>query len=975
MHLNSIRMVGFKRYLDTTIEFGPGLNIFYGPNEAGKSTLHQAIITGLYGLSRRSDANLLRTREEARSWQEVPECLIELDYEADGSRFLLNRDMLSGKVELYEMGSSGGRSLLTANREEIDAAIVRQTGVEDAYVFNRTVSVCQADLAEAADMERIGSNIESMFAGADAITATDAAEFLDKNVRKPLRKVRNESPGRLDKLTERLETLITEIERARGEDRRREELGEKIENLERRLPVKDSRLRELTELLHKSEAKRKIDEELESRQTQFHGLQERIRKIEECERKLQELQEALRDMGTLTLFDPDQLDSARTELERARADLEAKASACAARIQSMQKRLKAAEEISAEIALIQQQIDEFGKLAAEEELDVLDGHRRELADKVRAAAEHVQEQEERLERIKHSLWGLEQFASKYPELGDAWRLQSEWQRLELRKDEHKRALDHARLALASHEEHRPPPTFGHLLKEMPLPAAALALMLAAVTTAHGYLRFVLLGVAVAVGAWWTVWKTKRRSRREQWRADHKRLQNEVSEAESRWREICDAIAEFTQKIGVNEENVSSFISEYRSNQEDLRSLRRENEQCLKDLEHSRNARDEAEKESRRLAETYNCGSIPVLRDRISQVRNLRREIDKLSERLAGVLGLEKLGEREEMLLSAREILAELNDQKHRIEKEQMDHAHRESEFLQRTSCDDILQLAERTRRLRALLSEKEKLTASMDAHAAGKTLDQLINDQNALTLEIKVARTRLEQDFSGFEPTAEQHEFWRKEKERLENELPQLSTDLTAARTELTLLEEHASTSPAELEGEKAFIEAEIERGDFTVTACNYAMAVLREVDREHHDIYVPKLEQESGRHFNKLTGGAYATVNLADKWPRGLMAVDTTGRMVDADKLSRGTVDQLYFSLRLALAGALSGRTAIPMILDDPFVNFDADRLEQALNTIAGLAADGRQVLYFTHSPHAATREQQWRQQGISVNCVRLGN
>jgi len=975
MRFNSLRMIGFKKYLDTAIEFGPGLNVFYGPNEAGKSTLHQAIITGLYGLSRRSDANLLRTREEARSWQEVPECLIELAYEAEDGRFVLCRDILSGRVELYRVADDGRRELLTANREEVEAAIARQTGVQDPYVFNRTVSVCQADLGEAADMERIGSNIESMFAGADAVTAADAAEFLDKHVRKPLRKVRNESPGRLDQLTERLETLISEIEKARAEDRQREALRERIDSLERRLPVKESRLEELTELLRKSEAKRKIDEELEAHQSQFHSLQERIRKIEECERKLGEIEESLRDMGTLTLFDPDQLDTARGELERCRSDLEAKASACANRIQSMQKRMKAAEELSSEIALIEQKIGEFGKLAREESLDVLDAHRRELAEKVRSAAEHVQEQEERLERIKHSLWGLEQYASKYPDLGDAWRLQSEWQRLELRKDEYRRALDHARSALGNHEEHRPPPTFGNLLKELPLPAATLALIVAAVTVVEGYLRFVVLGVALGIGAWWTVWKTKRRSRREQWRADHKRLQNEVSESERNWREICEAIGGFTEKIGVDEEAVPAFISEYRSNQEDLRSLRREHEQCLKDREQSRNARDEAEKECRRLAETYNCGSLPMLRERIAQVRSLRQEVAKLSERLAGILGIEKVGEREEMLLSAREILAELNDEKARIEKEQMDLARRESEFLQRTSCDDMLQLAERTRRLRALLAQKEKLNAAMEAHAAGKTLAQLTSEQSALTLEIKVARDRLEQDFSGFEVTTEQHEFWKKEKERLEAEIPQLSTDLATARGELAVLEEKASTSPAELEGEKQYIESEIEQGDLVVTACNYAIEVLREVGQEHHDIYVPQLEKESAGHFNRLTGGAYVSVDLMQKWPRGLVAVDAAGRKIDADRLSRGTVDQLYFALRLALASTLSGRTFVPMILDDPFVNFDADRFEEALKTIVSLARDGRQILYFTHSSQVAERESEWRNSGVDVNCIRLGD
>jgi|GEM_PF-4164882 len=974
MRFNSVKMVGFKKFLDATIEFGPGLTIFYGPNESGKSTLHQAVITGLYGLSRKADANLLKTKDDARSWQDLPECTIEVDYSVQDGRYVIRRDIGAGKVELYGVDEGGDRSLISANAKEIEKTIAEQTGIEAPYVFNRTISVCQADMAEASDLDRIGSNIELVFAGEAAVTAAEAAEFLDKKVRKPLRKVKNESPGRLDKLTERLESLITEIEKARAEDLRREELAERIDTLQHKLPQKRSRSAELAEFLEKSAAKKRVEDDLEESRRRFNNLQERIRSIEDCTAKLQQLEEDMEDLGAITLFDPDQLDTARTDLERTRAELEAQATACADRIQNMQKKMKTAEELSGEIALLEQKIGDFGKLAGEADLDGLDSRRRDLAEKRRAAGEHVGEQKDRLEHIEHSLWGLEQFAKKYPDLGDAWQLQMQWQRLELRKDEHRRAMERTKTDLADHEDHRPLRAFGGIWTELPRPLGILALAVVAFVSGTVIVKIPLLGIAAGFVAWWIIWKTKRRSRREQWKAHHRRLQGEVSQAEERWRQISNDIAEFTSKIGVGEDEIGTFIEEYRSNQDNLKSLRREYEQCVRDRNRSVATRDESEKESRRLAETFACTSLPELRDRITELRDLRGEADKLGERLAGVLGLDKVSDREEMLLSARGTLAEFNDQKGRIEKDQMDLAHRETEFLQRTSCDDILQVAERTKRLRAILAARDKLTATMEAHSGGKTLEELQNEQNNHMLDVKVAVAKLEEDFAGFDVTAEQSEFWRKEKERLETEIPDLSESLTEARTQLAMLEEHASTPPAELEGEKAFVESEIKRGDFIVIAGDIAIDVLREVEEEHHDIYVPKLQSESAEHFGRLTGGAYRGVDLEDKWPAGLAAIDASGRKIDAEKLSRGTVDQLYFSLRLALASALSGRTSLPLILDDPFVNFDSDRFEEALKTIVSLAQAGRQVVYFTHSSDLAAREGDWQEQGINVHCVKLG-
>lgn len=974
MRFNSVKMVGFKKFLNSTIEFGPGLTIFHGPNETGKSTLHQAVITGLYGISRKADSSLLKSREDARSWQNLPECMIEVDYSVEDKRYLIRRNVVGGKVELYAVGDDAERSLLSGNREQIEKIIADQTGIEDPYVFNRTVSVCQADIAQASDLGRIGSNVESVFAGVAAVSASDAAEFLDKNVRKPLRKIRNESPGRLDQLTDRLESLMTEIERAREEDRRRDELAERIEDLERRLPARRARLEELTQLITKSEARKDITQELEDARRRFANVEERIRGIDDCTRKLDDLQQEMRDLGAITLFDPDQLDAAREELERARADLEARATACDDRIQGMQKRMQAAEELSGEIALIQQQIAELGKLASEEDLDSIDARRRELAEKLRAATDNVQQQEDRLERIEHSLWGLQQFADKYPDLGDAWQLQSRWQRLELRKDEHKRALEHARATLEDHEDHRPPPTFGNFFIEMPLPLGFVGILLTALLISRTYISIPLAAVALGVAVWWTVWKTRRRSRREQWRGDHKRLQGEASEAEENWRDICTEISEFTGKIGVPESDVATFITEYRSNQDDLKSLRREHEQCVKDRDNAVSTREECEKESRRLAERFGCTDLPDLRDKVTRLRTLRQEAEKLGERLAGVLELDKVTEPQEMLLSAREIMAELNDNKGRIEKKQMEHAHRETEFLHRASCDDILQLAERTRKLRAILANKDKLAATMEAHAGGKTLEELKNEQSNHTTDIKVAMSKLEEDFAGFDATVEQTEFWRKEKDRLEKEIPELAESLTVASTELLLLEEHACTPPAELEGEKDFIESEIEHGDLVVTACELAVDMLREIQDEHHDTYVPMLQKDAGEYFGKLTRGAYNAVDLEENWPGGLIAVDDAGRRIEAEKLSRGTVDQLYFSLRLALANALSGKTPLPVILDDPFVNFDSDRFEEAIATIISLVQQGRQVIYFTHSPQLARRQEEWSEQGIDVRCVELG-
>jgi uncharacterized protein YhaN len=63
---------------------------------------------------------------------------------------------------------------------------------------------------------------------------------------------------------------------------------------------------------------------------------------------------------------------------------------------------------------------------------------------------------------------------------------------------------------------------------------------------------------------------------------------------------------------------------------------------------------------------------------------------------------------------------------------------------------------------------------------------------------------------------------------------------------------------------------------------------------------------------------------------------------------LSGGAIDEFYLAFRLALAGLLFGDKRPPLILDDPFVNFDSIRLTATLNFLKTLASD-YQVIIFT--------------------------
>ncbi len=91
------------------------------------------------------------------------------------------------------------------------------------------------------------------------------------------------------------------------------------------------------------------------------------------------------------------------------------------------------------------------------------------------------------------------------------------------------------------------------------------------------------------------------------------------------------------------------------------------------------------------------------------------------------------------------------------------------------------------------------------------------------------------------------------------------------------------------------------------------------------------------------------------------------TDEFVEIESLSQGTIDQIYFALRIGLIDAMADNINIPLILDDSFVHYDGGRLVQMLEQLAGLS---RQIIILT----CHHREKDvFERLGVQYNYVEL--
>lgn len=137
-----------------------------------------------------------------------------------------------------------------------------------------------------------------------------------------------------------------------------------------------------------------------------------------------------------------------------------------------------------------------------------------------------------------------------------------------------------------------------------------------------------------------------------------------------------------------------------------------------------------------------------------------------------------------------------------------------------------------------------------------------------------------------------------------------------------------------------------------------YSIQIARESIQRTKLVYykerVPRVLEVAEAYFKYITEQQYVKIVLNEK--NGIMVQDISGQWFYVNEISRGTIEQLYVSIRLAMA-KLYTKDNYPMILDDPFVHFDDVRLEKMMKLLKIISKE-RQILFFTKQSNLVSLE-----------------
>lgn len=224
-------------------------------------------------------------------------------------------------------------------------------------------------------------------------------------------------------------------------------------------------------------------------------------------------------------------------------------------------------------------------------------------------------------------------------------------------------------------------------------------------------------------------------------------------------------------------------------------------------------------------------------------------------------------------------------------------------------------------------SELERLSAQIEMLAKGKEdkTNEIQKEKQLINLELEAKRKLL----------CEKYKIDSINFDSISYEIEELQKNINRDRLYLHSLELDKNNIMPKLE-KLASMEEELEElneKEQSLNEQNKAIELAKEILEiayiKMKENVTPKFTQELSKNIQEISNGKYKNVRINDE--EGIIVEKENGEYVSSEKLSIGTIEQLYLSLRFGAIKEISNET-MPIILDEAFAYYDEQRLTNVL-------------------------------------------
>ncbi len=237
MRIERVEIKGFGKIRGMVLNLGSGLNVIFGPNEAGKSTIQRFIRAMLYGLrsGRQSSAGLPADNKRFMPWDGLPyggSIFYTLD---DGSSFRVERDFSENTVQIYDSNYDDITATFRLGRDKLPMFANEHLEMDEA-TFIRTSFISQMGLVISnRGLSELAARLANVNdTGLEGLSFQKAEAALTDALKSRIGTSRSRTQP-LDKLEARLKQLGAEHTRLAARQEQRLTLKEELVGVKSRL--------------------------------------------------------------------------------------------------------------------------------------------------------------------------------------------------------------------------------------------------------------------------------------------------------------------------------------------------------------------------------------------------------------------------------------------------------------------------------------------------------------------------------------------------------------------------------------------------------------------------------------------------------------------------------------------------------------------------------------------------------------------
>ncbi|MDY5627560.1 MAG: AAA family ATPase, partial [Clostridia bacterium] len=296
-----------------------------------------------------------------------------------------------------------------------------------------------------------------------------------------------------------------------------------------------------------------------------------------------------------------------------------------------------------------------------------------------------------------------------------------------------------------------------------------------------------------------------------------------------------------------------------------------------------------------------------------------------------------------LYISANKKLRETYSEIDKIKKQKEENQAFISNFLKKTGLSSKEEYLSVKNAYAAFLSQSEvvKSKIEMKKSMLSAKKDEFEKLENyLLTAYNKNDKAKLFKDLKAARPSISYDDAERKTAE-LSREISDLQINLTKTEFEIQSLKSGAD-DVLSLEEQLVNLKSDLDEKNEELKIITEAKRILEDASSEQQNNFAPQLTKKVGEIFSCLTSGKHSEI-LIDKAFGAKFK--NNGEYADETFLSKGALDQLYFSIRFGIIDMIKKKN-VPVFLDDAFNQYDDFRLKTVFSYLCDYAKDTQVII-----------------------------